>query len=159
MRTLVILWWELQTGYHPVSEIGQLKISVIRHTIKNTYCSGFVVYLRTSLTWPRDKLLFRFKRVHSGAGRWNLSWEMGELEFCAHNSVPTADLKSNAELWLALLLCAQFFWPMKNFRFKNKSGECAHNQKITAAIKVNFGRWAACHFSNIGLWAKAKSHY
>ena len=70
-----------------MSEIGQLKISVIRHTIKNTHCSGFVVYLRTSLTWPRDKLLFRFKRVHSGAGRWNLSWEMGELEFCAHNSV------------------------------------------------------------------------
>ena len=104
----------LEARYHPESEIGQLQISVIIHTIKNTYCSGFVVYLRTSLTWPRDKLLFRFKRVHLGAGRWNLSWEMGELEFCAHNSVATADLKSNAELWLALPLCAQCFWPMRN---------------------------------------------
>ena len=113
-ETTTLLCRGYQLKYHPVSEIGQLKISVIRHTIKNTYCSGFVVYLRTSLTWPRDKLLFRFKRVHSGAGRWNLSWEMGELEFCAHNSVPSADLKSNAELWLALPLCAQFFWPMRN---------------------------------------------
>ena len=113
--TLIPLYlYNWKVVYHPESEIGQLQISVIIQAIKDTYCFGFVVYLKTSLTWPRDKLLFRFKRVHSGAGRWNLSWKMGELEFCAHNSVATADLKSNAELWLALPLCAQFFWPMRN---------------------------------------------
>ena len=58
-----------ESAVHPESEIGQLQISVIIQTIKDTYCFGFVVYLRTSLTWPRDNLLFRFKKVHSGAGR------------------------------------------------------------------------------------------
>ena len=67
--------------------------------------------------------------MHSGASRWNSSWEMGEMGYCAHNSVATGYLKSNAPLWLAHYLGANYFWPIRSFETKSRVCTKPENHK------------------------------